>query len=90
MVIPVPTLSFGTIRRLSLLNIFAFAKIDCRYLDFGASLIAIDRATRIHVAALARTVIAAAHEAIRMHEAVLVRTVIGTGHAGRVHTAANI
>ena len=28
MTIPVPTLTFGTIRRLSLLNIFAFAKID--------------------------------------------------------------
>ena len=70
MTISVPTLSFGTIRRLSLLNIFAYAKIDCRYLDFGASLIATDRAIRSHAAALVRTVIVAENVAIRVDVAV--------------------
>ena len=88
MTISVPTLSFGTIRRLSLLNIFAYAKIDCRYLDFGASLRAIDRAKRIHAAALVRTVIVAGHVAIRVDVAVEIGSI--TTHAGRVHIAANI
>ena len=52
--IPVPTLSFGTIRRLSLLITF----------------IAIDRVIRFHFAALVRTVIVAAHVAIRVDLAV--------------------
>lgn len=55
--IPIPIFPFDIIRRLSFLNIFAYAKIDCRYLDLGASPIALDRAIRIHVAVLARTVI---------------------------------
>ena len=88
MTISVPTLSFGTIRRLSLLNIFAYAKIDCRYLDFGASLIAIDIAIRIHAAALARTEIAAVHAATRADDAVEIGSI--TEHVGRVHIAANI
>ena len=88
MVIPVPTLSFGTIRRLSLLNIFAYAKIDCRYLDLGASLIAIDIAGRIHDALLVRTAIVAEHVAKRVDAAVEIGST--TIHAGRVHIAANI
>ena len=88
MTISVPTLSFGTIRRLSLLNIFAYAKIDCRYLDFGASLIAMDTATRIHGTGLVRTVIGAVHVAIRADVAVEIGSI--TVHVVRVHTAANI
>ena len=86
--IPVPTLSFGTIRCLSLLNIFAYAKIDCRYLDFGASLTATDNAIRTHAAALVRTEIVADHVAIRVDVAVEIGSI--TVHEGRVHIAANI
>ena len=89
MTISVPTLSFGTIRRLSLLNIFAYAKIDCRYLDFGASLIAIDIARRIHEAGLVRTVIVADHRATRVDVAAEIGS-IAIDIATRTHAAANI
>ena len=88
MAFPVPTLSFGTIRRLSLLNIFAYAKIDCRNSDFGASLTAIDRAIRIHVTVLVRTVILAVHEATRVDLAVEIGST--TAFVGRVPSAAPI
>ena len=77
MTIPVPILTFGTIRRLSLLNIFASAKIDSRLQDVGASLIARDRAIRIDNAA---------HAAIRVDAAVEIGST--TEHVGRVHIAA--
>ena len=88
MTIPVPTLTFGTIRRLSLLNIFASAKIDSRLQDVGASLIATDRAIRIDKAGRATRLIAAAHAAIRVDAAVEIGSI--TAHVGRAHIAANI
>ena len=68
--------------------IFAFAKIDSRLLDIGASLIAIDRAIRIDIAARVIRVIAAVHEATRVDAAVEIGSI--TVHAGRVHNAAII
>ena len=88
MTIPVPTLTFGTIRRLSLLNIFASAKIDSRLQDVGASLIAIDRAIRRDIAERAIRLIVAVHVAIRADVAVEIGSI--TVHVGRVHIAANV
>lgn len=55
--------------------------------NLGASLIAIDRAIRIHVTVLVRTVIVAVHVAIRVDVAVEIGSI--TVHVGRVHIAAS-
>ena len=91
MTFPVPTLAFGTIRRhIWLLNIFAFAKIDARFLDVGAPLSATHRAARIEIDAAERVIrsIEAVDVAIRADEAVEIGRI--AVHEGRVHIAANI
>ena len=92
MTYPVPTLSFGTIRRhIWLLNIFAFAKIDPRPIDVGARLIAVHRTIAIDFAVRIIRIIrifAAAHDAIRADVAEEIRSI--ARHIGRDHSAANI